>query len=151
MIFGIGTDIAAVRRFADMHARYGKAAARRILTADEHAYYAAHPDPARFLAKRFAAKEAVAKVLGAPDGLNWQDCEVASSESGQPYLILTGTIAERARTLGINRLHLSLTHDEPVAVAIATAEYLSATELAHLKRFDPESYSMTVLAEDPTD
>ena len=61
------------------------------------------------------------------------------------------TIAERARTLGINRLHLSLTHDEPVAVAIATAEYLSATELAHLKRFDPESYSMTVLTEDPTD
>ena len=130
MIIGIGVDTVNIERF------------ERIVT-----------ETPAFVrrAVRFAAKEAVAKVLGAPDGLNWQDCEVASSESGQPYLILTGTIAERARTLGINRLHLSLTHDEPVAVAIATAEYLSATELAHLKRFDPESYSMTVLAEDPTD
>ena len=151
MIYGIGTDIVAVARIALLHQKYGSALARRILSPQELEQCAGCLDEVRFIAKRFAAKEAVAKVLGAPDGLNWQDCEVASSESGQPYLILTGTIAERARTLGINRLHLSLTHDEPVAVAIATAEYLSATELAHLKRFDPESYSMTVLTEDPTD
>lgn len=144
MIIGIGVDTVNIERFERIVTEI-PAFVRRVFTPNERTRNI------RSQAVRFAAKEAVAKVLGAPDGLNWQDCEVASSESGQPYLILTGTIAERARTLGINRLHLSLTHDEPVAVAIATAEYLSATELAHLKRFDPESYSMTVLTEDPTD
>ena len=57
--------------------------------------------------------------------------------------------AARARSLGINRLHLSLTHDEPVAVAIATAEYLNTSELEHLRRFNPESYRITVLTPEP--
>ena len=105
----------------------------------------------RSQAVRFAAKEAVAKVLGAPAGLNWQDCEVATAESGQPYLIIQGTIARRAKELGINRIHLSLTHDEPMAIAIATAEYLSDAELAHLQKFNPESYRLSVIASDDTD
>ena len=68
-----------------------------------------------------------------------------------PYLIIQGTIARRAKELGINRIHLSLTHDEPMAIAIATAEYLSDAELAHLQKFNPESYRLSVIAGDNTD
>ena len=137
MIIGIGVDTVNIERFERIVTET-PAFVRRVFTLN-----------LRSQAVRFAAKEALAKVLGAPAGLNWQDCEVASTESGQPYLVVSGTIAARARSLGINRLHLSLTHDEPVAVAIATAEYLNTSELEHLRRFNPESYRITVLAPEP--
>ena len=141
MIIGIGVDTVNIERFERIVTET-PAFVRRVFTASERTRNL------RSQAVRFAAKEALAKVLGAPAGLNWQDCEVASTESGQPYLV-SGTIAARARSLGINRLHLSLTHDEPVAVAIATAEYLNTSELEHLRRFNPESYRITVLAPEP--
>lgn len=142
MIIGIGVDTVNIERFERIVTET-PAFVRRVFTASERTRNL------RSQAVRFAAKEALAKVLGAPAGLNWQDCEVASTESGQPYLVVSGTIAARARSLGINRLHLSLTHDEPVAVAIATAEYLNTSELEHLRRFNPESYRITVLAPEP--
>lgn len=138
MIIGVGVDTVNIERFERI-VTDTPAFVRRVFTPDERSRNL------RSQAVRFAAKEAIAKVLGAPAGLNWQDCEVASTDTGQPYLIITGTIAARARELGINRLHLSLTHDEPLAVAIATAEHLNETELAYLKRFNPESYRLTVL------
>ena len=129
MIIGIGVDTVNIERFERIVTET-PAFVRRVFTASERTRNL------RSQAVRFAAKEALAKVLGAPAGLNWQDCEVASTDSG-------------ARSLGINRLHLSLTHDEPVAVAIATAEYLNTSELEHLRRFNPESYRITVLAPEP--
>ena len=131
MIIGIGVDTVNIERFERIVTET-PAFVRRVFTASERTRNL------RSQAVRFAAKEALAKVLGAPAGLNWQDCEVASTESGQPYLVVSGTIAARART-----------HDEPVAVAIATAEYLNTSELEHLRRFNPESYRITVLAPEP--
>jgi len=74
------------------------------------------------LAARFAAKEAVAKALGAPAGLSWLDAEVMTEESGQPRLIVTGTVAARAAELGVKHWHLSLSHDAGVASAVVVAE-----------------------------
>ena len=102
MIIGIGVDTVNIERFERIVTET-PAFVRRVFTASERTRNL------RSQAVRFAAKEALAKVLGAPAGLNWQDCEVASTESGQPYLVVSGTIAARARSLGINRLHLSLT------------------------------------------
>lgn len=143
MIIGIGVDTVNIERFERIVTET-PAFVRRVFTPTERTRNL------RSQAVRFAAKEAVAKVLGAPDGLNWQHCEVASTDTGQPYLILAGTIAARARSLGINRIHLSLAHDDPVAVAVATAEYLNTSELEHLRRFNPESYRITVLEPDET-
>ncbi|OEV06791.1 holo-ACP synthase, partial [Streptomyces oceani] len=70
------------------------------------------------LAARFAAKEALAKALGAPRGLRWTDAEVVSEDSGRPRLVVRGTVAERATTLGVTTWHVSLSHDAGVASAV---------------------------------
>ncbi|MGH3322284.1 MAG: holo-ACP synthase [Streptosporangiaceae bacterium] len=74
------------------------------------------------LAARFAAKEAVAKALGAPPGLRWLDAEVRTDRSGRPSLHVRGTVAEETRRRGIRRWHVSLSHDGGTAVAMVVAE-----------------------------
>ncbi|MFC6154321.1 holo-ACP synthase [Nocardioides yefusunii] len=78
--------------------------------------------PIHSLAARFAAKEALAKALGAPAGLEWHDCEVVTEPSGQPRFELRGTVAARAAELGVNSVHLSLTHDAGVSQAMVVLE-----------------------------
>ena len=73
------------------------------------------------LAARFAAKEAVAKALGAPPGLRHLDAEVLSGEHGRPELRVTGRVADIAQALGVTRWHISLTHDGGVAIAYVIA------------------------------
>ena len=68
------------------------------------------------------AKEALAKALGAPAGLRWTDCEVLSDETGRPSLLVAGTVADRVSELGISRLHVSISHDAGVAVAMVVCE-----------------------------
>ena len=74
------------------------------------------------LAARFAAKEAVAKALGAPAGLHWSDAEIYVEDSGQPRLRVSGTVAARAAELGVKSWHVSLSHDAGVASAVVIAE-----------------------------
>ena len=78
--------------------------------------------PVRSLAARFAAKEAVAKALGSPGGMNWQDCEIVTDPSGAPSLRVTGTVARVADARGISTWHLSLSHDGGLAIAMVVAE-----------------------------
>ncbi|HBX80217.1 MAG TPA: holo-ACP synthase, partial [Propionibacteriaceae bacterium] len=70
----------------------------------------------------FAAKEALAKALGAPAGLVWTDVTVTKADDGRPGLDLHGTLAARAQELGITRTHVSITHDAGVATAIVICE-----------------------------
>jgi holo-[acyl-carrier protein] synthase len=74
------------------------------------------------LAARFAAKEAVAKALGNPGGLQWREAEVCRDSHGQPYLVVSGAVAARANDLGVTRWHLSLSHDAGIASAVVVAE-----------------------------
>ena len=74
------------------------------------------------MAARFAAKEAVAKALGAPNGMVWHDCEVVRGPSGRPGLVLRGTVAAVAEEQGVQRWHVSLSHDAGVASAVVVAE-----------------------------
>jgi holo-[acyl-carrier protein] synthase len=74
------------------------------------------------LAARFAAKEALAKALGAPGNLEWHDAEVVSESSGRPRLELRGTVAARAAELGVASVHLSLSHDAGIASAVVVLE-----------------------------
>lgn len=130
MILGIGVDLVNLDRFADLIER-NPALLDRLLTLQEQA------QPLRSQAARFAAKEAAAKALGAPAGLNWKDCQVVNNDQGAPYLQIKGTVAARAAALGVNRLHLTISHDEPFAQATVIAEHLSDQDLSALKGLDP--------------
>ena len=115
MIVGIGTDVVELARMEQSLART-PSIRERLFTPEEAGL------PGESLAARFAAKEALAKALGAPGGLAWHDAEVVTDPSGRPRLELRGTVAARADQLGVVRTHLSLSHDAGVAVAFVVLE-----------------------------
>lgn len=119
MIHGIGTDIVAIARMRRLWTRYGEALAARLLDTDEHLRLAGHSDPARFLAKRFAAKEAAAKALGTGfrDGLGFRHIAVDHDPLGKPQLRLLGPAAELASRLGVREAYLSLSDETDYVVA----------------------------------
>ena len=121
MIVAVGIDVVLVDRFARSLARTPSLAGR-LFTDAERSTRSGGPRSPESLAARFAAKEAVAKALGAPAGLNWHDCEVASDPGGRPWLTVSGTVAAAAAERGINRWHLSLSHDGGIASAMVVAE-----------------------------
>ena len=96
--------------------------ADRLFSAAEQRNAADVPRNPASLAARFAAKEAVAKALGSPGGLSWQDCEIVSLPSGQPEVRVSGAVAALAEELGITTFHLSLSHDGGFAIAMVVAE-----------------------------
>ncbi len=115
MIIGVGVDVVDVSRLARALERTPRLA-DRLFTPGER------DRPVASLAARFAAKEAVAKALGAPGGLKWRDAEVVTEEGGRPVLHVHGGVAEEAASQGITRWHLSLSHDGGVATAVVVAE-----------------------------
>ncbi len=114
-IVGVGIDVCDIERFAASLARTPSLRERLFTPAE------AVRAPAS-LAARFAAKEALAKALGAPVGLAWQDAEVVSEDSGRPRFELRGTVRARADELGAAHVHLSLSHDAGIASAVVVLE-----------------------------
>lgn len=115
MIVGIGIDVVDVARFAETLERT-PAMRERVFTAAEGEL------PMASLAARFAAKEALAKALGAPSGLLWHDCEIVKDDEGRPTFRLSGSVAARAVALRAHTVHLSLSHDAGIASAVVVAE-----------------------------
>jgi holo-[acyl-carrier protein] synthase len=121
MIVGIGVDVVEIERFRSIADRTS-GFAERVLTYSERHHRDGSPRADSSLAARFAAKEAVAKALGAPAGLMWHECQVAVDASGRPHLRLSGSVQQAALQLGITDWHISLTHDGGVAIAYVIAE-----------------------------
>ncbi|MEV2241500.1 holo-ACP synthase [Micromonospora sp. NPDC049891] len=121
MIVAVGIDVVLVDRFARALARTPLLAERLFTEAERFTAAGSRRSP-ESLAARFAAKEAVAKALGAPAGLNWHDCEVVPDQDGRPWLAVSGTVAAAAIERGVNRWHLSLSHDGGIASAMVVAE-----------------------------
>lgn len=121
MIVGVGIDVVPVARFAEALDRTPGLAAR-LFTPAELVTPAGDSRTAESLAARFAAKEALAKALGAGGGMHWLDAEVGTDAAGQPSLTTAGTVAERAAGLGVTRWHVSLSHDGGIAAATVIAE-----------------------------
>ncbi|MEU5908303.1 holo-ACP synthase [Micromonospora sp. NPDC047527] len=121
MIVAVGIDVVLVDRFARSLART-PLLADRLFTHAERATRSGSPRSPESLAARFAAKEAVAKALGAPAGLSWHDCEIVPDPDGRPWLTVSGTVAAAAVARGINNWHLSLSHDGGIASAMVVAE-----------------------------
>jgi holo-[acyl-carrier protein] synthase len=124
MIFGIGTDIVEVSRIEDSLARFGEHFAQRILTEREWQAFELTQTKARFLAKRFAAKEAFAKALGT--GLRvpatFQNIGVAHDDLGKPVLDLAPELQTLLDQRGIRFQHLSISDEKALAVAFVVLE-----------------------------
>ncbi|UIX31419.1 holo-ACP synthase [Streptomyces sp. GQFP] len=120
-IIGVGIDVAEIERFrASLERTPGLA--QRLFLGGELLLPSGERRGVASLAARFAAKEALAKALGAPGGLLWTDAEVCVEDSGRPWLRVTGTVAARAEELGVRSWHVSLSHDAGVASAVVIAE-----------------------------
>lgn len=115
MIVGIGIDVCEIARLQRVLART-PALRQRLFTPQERDL------PPHSLAGRFAVKEAVAKALGAPQGLSWTDAWVENGEHGSPRLTVRGSVAARANELGVGRWHVSISHDGGIATAFVIAE-----------------------------
>ncbi|MBF4769067.1 holo-ACP synthase [Nocardioides agariphilus] len=114
-VIGVGIDVVDLERFAESLTRT-PGLAERLFTPAEGSLGMAS------LAARFAAKEALAKALGAPGNLAWHDAEVVSEDSGRPLFLMRGTVAARATELGAVHVHLSLSHDAGIASAVVVLE-----------------------------
>ena len=115
MIVGVGIDVVDVARFLATLDR-APGLRERLFTPEERELAPAS------LAARFAAKEALAKALGAPAGMSWQDATVRRTPGEPPELAVRGSVAARAAQLGVDRFHLSLSHDAGIASAFVVAE-----------------------------
>jgi holo-[acyl-carrier protein] synthase len=114
-VIGVGIDVCDVDRFGATLERTPRLRQRLFTPAEAER-------PLASLAARFAAKEALAKALGAPTGLAWHDAEVVSEASGRPRFELRGTVQDRADELGVTSVHLSLSHDAGIASAMVVLE-----------------------------
>ena len=113
----LGIDIIKVGRISDTIARFGRRFAKRVLTPAEDRYVRDRPET---LAGRWAAKEAVSKVLGlGVRGIGWTEIEIERLPTGQPSVRLHGRAARRADQLGMSRIAVSISHESEYAVAIA--------------------------------
>ncbi|AJI93966.1 holo-[acyl-carrier-protein] synthase [Yersinia ruckeri] len=123
-ILGLGTDIVEISRIEAVVNRSGELLAKRILSPLEWQQYQKHQQPVRFLAKRFAVKEAAAKAFGTGirNGLAFNQFEVVNDALGKPTLCLHGRAAELAQELGVASLHVSLADERRYACATVIIE-----------------------------
>ena len=123
MIFGVGTDIVAVARMAEYWQRHGERGLEKMLAADEREACRSSLDPARFLAKRFAAKEALGKALGtgvrAPVLL--PEMSIHHDELGKPGFAFGPALADYLAQRGLSA-HLSISDEKDYAVAFVIME-----------------------------
>jgi holo-[acyl-carrier protein] synthase len=124
VIFGVGTDVVEIGRIEKALERFGERFARRVLCDPELKRFRAHRQPAAYLAKRFAAKEAFCKALGtgvkAP--ANWHGVWVRNHPSGKPELEFSSRLQTLLSDRGISRCHVSLADERGVAVATVILE-----------------------------
>jgi len=115
MILGVGIDVVDIERFAESLERT-PAMRERLFTPQELSR------PLTSLAARFAAKEALAKALGAPTGMAWHDAEIVNESTGNPQFEIRGSVLARANDVGVALVHVSLSHDAGIASAVVVLE-----------------------------
>ena len=124
MIIGVGTDIVDVERIEKVYKKQGDTFAKRLLSDVELLEFSNQFYPERFLAKRWALKEAVSKALGTgiSQGVRFKDMTVGHKESGQPILFLSGSTLDKSNQLGITDWAISISDEKHHTVAFVVAE-----------------------------
>ncbi|MEO9493796.1 MAG: holo-ACP synthase [Vibrio splendidus] len=123
-VVGLGTDIAEIERVEKALSRSGEAFAQRILTNSEFEVFQQLKQKGRYLAKRFAAKEAASKALGTGIalGVTFHDFEISNDEHGKPVLSLHKKAREIAEASGTKSIHLTISDERHYAVATVLLE-----------------------------
>lgn len=121
MIFGIGTDVIEVARVERVHAKYGEHFVRRLLLPEEARQMEFTKRKVRFLAMRFAAKEAIVKAMGTgfAHGMWIRDAGVVQNRWGKPEVVFSERGRKRCEELGIGEGHVTLTDEAGLVVAVA--------------------------------
>jgi holo-[acyl-carrier protein] synthase len=122
VILGIGIDVCGIGRMEEALARWGERFWERVLSEPERRSLAHRVDRATALAGRFAAKEAVVKAMAGAPGVSWHHLEVRGAPRMPPTMALHGPARALAERMGVQRVHLSITHDAGVAAAVAILE-----------------------------
>lgn len=124
MILGLGTDIVENDRIGDLFEKYGERFLKRVYTEEEIEYALSHENPVPYLAARFAVKEAAVKSLNLPgaSGISWKDIEVAGKIFGKKRLQLHGQARRFADEIGVSKMHLSLSHNRDISLAVVILE-----------------------------
>jgi holo-[acyl-carrier protein] synthase len=124
MIHGIGIDLVDIRRMQENVERYGERFAGKILSTSEMREYSKISKPASFLARRFAAKEALAKALGTGfnNGITLKNISIIHGQDGQPAISCAGKILEIMLSRRIGSSHLSITDEKDYACACVILE-----------------------------
>jgi holo-[acyl-carrier protein] synthase len=130
VIFGIGTDIVAIKRIEEGLFKHDERFVHRILSEAEVAEYTKHTSSAnphaaaRFLAKRFAAKEAFSKAFGTGigDAVGWHDVCVTHDTKGKPLLAVSAPLQARLSEAGVNSMHISISDEQDHAIAFVVLE-----------------------------
>jgi holo-[acyl-carrier protein] synthase len=123
-VLGIGVDLVENARIEHSLERFGERFLRRVFTDGEIAYSQSMKFPARHLAARFAAKEAVSKAFGTGIGkaMGWKDIDVRRKETGEPYVVLEGGAKELAEERKVSKVSITLSHTEHHAMAMIVVE-----------------------------
>ena len=129
MIFGIGTDVVQLSRIEATWARHGEHFVQRLLMPEEERAFRTYKRPARFLAMRFAAKEAIVKALGTgfAHGVWIRDVGIAPNAWGRPEVIWSDRGRRRRDELGAGEGHVTLTDEAGLVVAVAVLMRREAT------------------------
>ena len=130
MIFGVATDVVELARISATWERFGERFVERILMPEELVLFRQSRQPVRFLAMRFAGKEATVKAMGTgfAHGVWVRDVGITNDPRGRPLVIFSGRGRRVCKELGIGAGHVSLTDDAGLVIAFAVVEKAAATE-----------------------
>jgi holo-[acyl-carrier protein] synthase len=123
-VLGVGIDLVECARIEHSLQRFGDRFLHRVFTEGEIAYAQSMKFPARHLAARFAAKEALSKAFGTGIGksMGWKDLDVQKKESGEPFVVLTGGARQLAEQRGVTKTWITLSHTDQHATAMIVLE-----------------------------
>ena len=123
-VLGIGVDLVENARIEHSLERFGERFLHRVFTPGEIEYSQSMKYPARHLAARFAAKEAVSKAFGTGIGkaMGWKDIDVRRKPSGEPFVVLEGGAKKLAEERGVTAVWITLSHTENHAMAMIVIE-----------------------------
>ena len=123
-VLGIGVDLVECARIQHSLDRFGERFLHRVFTDGEIAYAQSMKFPARHLAARFAAKEALSKAFGTGIGksMGWKDIDVHKKPSGEPFVVLEGGAKDLASNRGVTKVLITLSHTDNHAMAMIVSE-----------------------------
>lgn len=122
MIKGLGIDLVEIERIKNIVDKWGEHFLNKIFTSAEIEYCQGKSASYQHFAARFAAKEAAVKMLGKTRGVGWKDIEVKRNVSGRPYLLLKNKAKLIADQMGIDKLHITISHERKMTVAQVIGE-----------------------------